>query len=130
MNTIKIDKKGVQLVAHRGCSGLERENTASSFVAAGNRSYWGIESDVHKTVDGKYVIIHDDTTGRVAIDDMDALTLAEEAGTAKAVNLVLLGRLSRYFDFTREEWMAAIEKGVPAKFLEVNKKAFTLGATM
>jgi indolepyruvate ferredoxin oxidoreductase beta subunit len=64
----------------------------------------------------------------IDLDAMDALSLAEEAGTAKAVNLVLLGRLSRYFDFTREEWMAAIEKGVPAKFLEVNKKAFTLGA--
>ena len=66
----------------------------------------------------------------IDLDAMDALTLAEQAGTAKAVNLVLLGRLSRYFDFSREEWMAAIEKGVPAKFLEVNKKAFTLGAEM
>ena len=64
----------------------------------------------------------------IDLDAMDALTLAEQAGTAKAVNLVLLGRLSRYFDFTQEEWMAAIEKGVPAKFLEVNKKAFALGA--
>ena len=71
MNTIKINcEKKTLMVAHRGCSGLERENTAASFIAAGNRSYWGIESDVHKTVDGKYVIIHDDTTGRVAIDDM------------------------------------------------------------
>ena len=33
-------------------------------------------------------------------------------------------------DIAKEEWMAAIEKGVPAKFLEVNKKAFTLGAAM
>ena len=66
----------------------------------------------------------------IDLDAMDALTLAEQAGTAKAVNLVLLGRLSRYFDFTQDEWMAAIEKGVPAKFLEVNKKAFALGAQM
>lgn len=71
MNTIKIEcEKKPLMVAHRGCSGLERENTASSFVAAGNRSYWGIESDVHKTADGKYVIIHDDTTARVAVDDL------------------------------------------------------------
>ena len=66
----------------------------------------------------------------IDLDAMDALTLAEQAGTAKAVNLVLLGRLSRYFDFTQDEWMAAIEKGVPAKFLEVNKKAFLLGAQL
>lgn len=71
MDTIKIpDKKGVKLIAHRGVSGLERENTNAAFVAAGNRSYFGIETDIHKTVDGNYVLIHDDTTGRVAIDNM------------------------------------------------------------
>ena len=63
----------------------------------------------------------------IRLDAFDALALAEEAGSAKAVNLVLLGRLSRYFDFTEEEWMNAIEAGVPAKFLEMNKKAFLLG---
>ena len=63
----------------------------------------------------------------IAIDAIDALNLAEEAGSAKAVNLVLLGRLSKYFDFTEEEWMQAIEKSVPPKFLELNKKAFALG---
>ena len=64
----------------------------------------------------------------IAIDAIDALTLAEEAGSAKAVNLVLLGKLSKYFDFTEEEWMQAIEKSVPPKFLELNKKAFAQGA--
>ena len=38
-----------------------------------------------------------------------------------------MGRLSRYFDFTEEEWLTAIEASVPAKFLEMNKKAFALG---
>ena len=63
----------------------------------------------------------------INIEAFDALSLAEEAGTSKAVNLVLLGRISKYFDFTAEEWMDAIEKSVPAKFLELNKKAFNLG---
>ena len=69
MNTIKIDKQGkpVKMIAHRGLSGLEQENTCAAFVAAGNReSYWGIETDIHCTADGKYVIIHDDTTTRVS----------------------------------------------------------------
>ena len=61
------------------------------------------------------------------VDAFDALSLAEEAGTSKAVNLVLLGRISRSFDFTEAEWMQAIEESVPAKFLEINKKAFLLG---
>ena len=61
------------------------------------------------------------------VDAMDALSLAEEAGSTKAVNLVLMGRLSRYFDIPEEEWMAAIQASVPEKFLELNKKAFLLG---
>ena len=71
MNTIKFDKKSSLVVAHRGLSGLEKENTNAAFVAAGNRSYYGIETDVHKTLDGKYVVFHDDTTGRVAVDNME-----------------------------------------------------------
>lgn len=71
MNTIKFNKKNTLVVAHRGLSGIEKENTNAAFVAAGNRSYFGIETDVHKTLDGKYVVFHDDTTGRVAIDDME-----------------------------------------------------------
>lgn len=71
MNTVKFNKKDTLIVAHRGLSGIEKENTNAAFVAAGNRSYYGIETDVHKTLDGKYVVFHDDTTGRVAIDDME-----------------------------------------------------------
>ena len=63
----------------------------------------------------------------ITIDAFNALALAEEAGSSKAVNIVLMGHLSRSFDFTLEDWMDAIEKSVPAKFLELNKKAFLLG---
>ena len=58
---------------------------------------------------------------------VDALSLAEQAGSSKAVNIVLMGILSKYFDFSEEEWLQAIENSVPTKFLELNKKAFTLG---
>lgn len=61
------------------------------------------------------------------VDAIDCLKLAEEAGSAKAVNIVLLGRLSHYFDLPEEAWMKSLEANVPAKFLEFNKKAFELG---
>lgn len=61
------------------------------------------------------------------VDAFDALSLAEQAGSSKAVNLVLMGRLSKYFDFSKEAWLNAIEVSVPAKFLQMNKKAFELG---
>ena len=64
----------------------------------------------------------------IDVDAFDALSLAAEAGSAKAVNIVLMGHLSKNFDFTQEEWLQAIEQSVPPKFLELNKKAFTLGA--
>ncbi|MBR5287060.1 MAG: indolepyruvate oxidoreductase subunit beta [Clostridia bacterium] len=63
----------------------------------------------------------------IVVDAIDALSLAEQAGSAKAVNIVLMGHLSRSFGFELEEWMKAIEASVPPKFLELNKKAFLLG---
>ena len=69
----------------------------------------------------------------VKVDALDCLALAEKAGSAKAVNLVLLGRLSHYFGPDSETpipasaWQKAIEECVPTKFLELNKKAFALG---
>lgn len=60
------DNMKTQIIAHRGLSGIETENTAAAFVAAGNRTFFGIETDLHKTADGEYIIIHDDNTGRVA----------------------------------------------------------------
>lgn len=63
----------------------------------------------------------------IFIDAIDALPLATQAGSSKAVNIVLMGRLSSFLDFTLDEWMQAIEQSVPAKFLELNKQAFLLG---
>ena len=61
------------------------------------------------------------------VDALDCLSLAEEAGTSKAVNMVLMGRLSHYFDFPESEWEDAIRASVPEKFLDANLKAFKLG---
>lgn len=61
------------------------------------------------------------------VDALDALKLAEEAGSSKAVNIVLMGRLAHHFDFTYEQWTTALEQTVALKFLELNRKAFALG---
>ena len=58
---------------------------------------------------------------------VDALSLAEQAGTAKASNVVLMGVLASRMDYPEELWQKALEQCVPAKFLELNKKAFELG---
>jgi len=66
MNTLKIDSGKTCMIAHRGLSGLEKQNTCAAFVAAANRSYWGIETDVHESGDGKFVIFHDDNTKKIS----------------------------------------------------------------
>lgn len=66
MNTVKIDAKQTKMIAHRGVCGLERENTCAAFVAAGNRSYYGIETDIRPMPDGHFAIIHDFTTERIS----------------------------------------------------------------
>ena len=58
---------------------------------------------------------------------VDALALAEQAGTAKASNVVLMGVVSTKMAFDEDVWQKALENCVPAKFLELNKKAFALG---
>ena len=63
----------------------------------------------------------------VKVDAMDCLSLANEAGSSKAVNIVLMGRLSRYFDIPVEAWQQAIRDCVPAKLVDLNLKAFDLG---
>ena len=65
MNTIKIDMKFNHFIAHRGLSGIETENSRLSFTAAGNRSYYGMECDIQRTLDGKIVVSHDDSLTRL-----------------------------------------------------------------
>ncbi len=62
------------------------------------------------------------------VNALDALALANEAGSPKAANIALMGRFSKLFaDITEDEWLSSIEACVPPKFLELNKKAFYLG---
>ena len=58
---------------------------------------------------------------------VDALTFAVEAGSAKAVNVVLMGVLAAKTDIAKEVWLDALRETVPPKFLEMNLKAFDLG---
>jgi len=80
MDTIKFEQSTIKMVAHRGVSGLERENTCPAFVAAGNRSYYGVETDIHCTKDGKFIVYHDDHLKRLFDGDeriVEEMTLTE-----------------------------------------------------
>jgi len=61
---------------------------------------------------------------------VDGLKLATEAGNPKAANTVLLGAVSRQLDVAEEFWLEALAKMVPARALDVNRKAFLLGRNL
>ncbi|MBR6742929.1 MAG: indolepyruvate oxidoreductase subunit beta [Clostridia bacterium] len=63
----------------------------------------------------------------LSVEALDALALAEQAGSSKAVNIVLMGRAAKYFGIPYEKWISAIENTVKPKFVEMNIKAFDLG---
>ena len=58
---------------------------------------------------------------------IDALKLAEEAGSSKAVNVVLMGVVARHMEIDKDIWIQTIKDTVPAKFVDMNLKAFELG---
>ncbi len=63
----------------------------------------------------------------VKLEAFDALALAEQAGSARAVNIVLMGQLAKHFHIDYDKWITAIEQLVKPQFVEMNKKAFALG---
>lgn len=68
-----------------------------------------------------------DIAAKAKVIAIDALSLSLEAGSTKAVNVVLIGVLARSSDISKEVWIQTIKDTVPAKFLDLNLKAFELG---
>lgn len=64
---------------------------------------------------------------KINLTQIDALKLAKEAGSPKAVNVVLIGLMAKNTAIPYEKWVEVIKKTVPAHLVEVNLKAFELG---
>lgn len=70
------------------------------------------------------------TEAGLHVTAFDALAVAEKAGSAKAVNIVLMGRFAAARGDSKEEWLSALDGTVPEKYRELNRKAFELGYTV
>lgn len=55
---------------------------------------------------------------------------SRKLGNPRVFNLIVLGVAARHMDFTKEQWYEVIEKTVPPKTVEINKKAFDVGYTL
>ena len=124
MNTIQFEnKENIKMIAHRGVSGLERENTCPAFVAAGVKTYYGIETDVHVTKDGKFIIVHDnDLKGIAGVDmsieestfeELRAVRLTDTDGVTKRADLFLP---------TLDEYISICKKYNKQAILELKNK--------
>ena len=124
MNTIKLEnKKNVKMVAHRGVSGLELENTCPAFVAAGVKSYYGVETDVHVTVDGKYIVIHDDDLRRIA--GLDMVVRESKFDDLRAVRLLDTDKNTERADLflpTLDEYLSICKKYSKVCVLELKEE--------
>ncbi len=58
---------------------------------------------------------------------INALKIARDAGNEKVVNTVMIGVLARYMDIPKKDFIDAIKKTVPERFLDINIKAFNGG---
>ncbi len=122
MNTIKINKQNTLMVAHRGVSGLEKENSNLAFVAAGNHSYWGIETDIHCTADGNFILIHDDTTTRVT--GIEATVEETDYATLRKMRLLDIDNSTLREDIcmpTLEEYLGICKKYEKTAVLELKR---------
>lgn len=72
-------------------------------------------------------ILEDLNSQGAEVTAIDALSLAEQAGSSKAVNVVLIGAMASHLDVGKDIWLETIRKTVPPKFVEMNLKAFELG---
>lgn len=123
-NSILFTNKGnVQMIAHRGLSGLELENTCPAFVAAGVKSYYGIETDVHVTKDGKIIVFHDDNLKRLTgvnkiiekcnFDELRAIRMKDTDGKTTRNDLFLP---------TLEEYISICKKYDKQSILELKNE--------
>ncbi len=112
-NTVIVNKMTTKMIAHRGLSGLERENTCPAFIAAANRSYFGIETDVHVNRNGEFIIIHDESTSRVSggkyqlnveevpFDELSEVVLPDLDGTFDRAD-IRIPKLSEYIKICKK----------------------------
>lgn len=61
---------------------------------------------------------------------VDAIDEAKKLGNSKVFNVIVLGIAAQHMDYTKEDWLSVIEKTVPVKTIDINKKAFELGYSL
>jgi indolepyruvate ferredoxin oxidoreductase beta subunit len=109
---------GTEYIKDKGIAVLNSESLPPVDVKIGASDYPKIDA-IRKALQ--------DLGGSVSV--IDATQLAIKAGTAKAMNIVMLGAVTQsgVLPFSEEVMLEAVKRRVPQKFLEANITAFSLG---
>jgi len=122
--TVKIEKGNTLLIAHRGLSKLEKENTIPAFKLAAEHSYYGIESDIRKSKDGNFFVIHDGDTKRIARENIVIKDSTAEQIRSIEITDMYGNASSRYIIPTLIEFILACKKKNKIAVVEL-KEPFT-----
>lgn len=111
VNKIEPDAPNVRYIAHRGYSGKAPENTIPAYEEAGKAKYWGAETDIAETLDGEFVLMHDDTVDRTTngTGSVSEMTLEQ----IKALTIDAGSNISKYPDLkvpTLREYLACCKR--------------------
>lgn len=71
--------------------------------------------------------ILEDLAKEYRVYTVDATEEAKKLGNSRVFNMIVLGIAAQHMDFSKEIWYEVIEKTVPPKTIEINKKAFEVG---
>ena len=62
-----------------------------------------------------------------SVYSIDGQKVAKELGNSKVLNSVVLGYAAKHIGFDKDTWLETVAATVPAKTIELNKKAFLCG---
>lgn len=94
----KVEIKNQKLIAHRGFSSEVPENTTEAFKLALTKEYYGVECDIRKTFDGKYIVSHDETLERMCGKNLTISKLDREQ--ILKYKLITGSNIEKYPDLT------------------------------
>ena len=71
--------------------------------------------------------IIEDLSKKYKVISLNAMEEAKKIGNSKVFNTIIVGVAAKHMNFSKEDWLEVIEKTVPPKTVEINKKAFEAG---
>lgn len=74
--------------------------------------------------------IIEELSKKYKVISLDAMAEAKKIGNSRVFNTIIVGVAAKHMDFSKEDWLEVIEKTVPPKTIDINKKAFEAGFAM